>query len=428
MFADFFRFALNNLLRARGRLFITASGVLIGTSAVILLIGLTLGLQASAEAGLGENTALTEITVFPNYQSIAFASEDVPPITLSAVESIRQIEGVEAVIPILPLFLQAEVRNGRYSNLFTIYGIDYALMPYLDMELISGDWSDVQSDEMIVGEAVGDNFTDPRARESWITVSVDLFAEPSRIIIPNLLGNEQERLTLRPAAIIRATDEAYNKAIFLPFERVAQLNNFITGQNLAPEAIIFDSIQVRTSSRETTLSVVDEIEALGFASDSLGDYLQDINNFFSLMRLVLGGVGAVALLIASFGVANTMMMAIIERNSEIGLLKAIGARDRDVLAIFLLEAGLVGFVGGLMGIGIALFLAGRINAFVLDSANNSQIALLFNTSQLSSELVLLPPELLFFALLLATAVGLGAGFLPALRAAQLPPVLALKME
>lgn len=428
MFGDLFSFALNNLLRARGRLFITASGVLIGTCAVILLVALTIGLQESAEAGLGDNAALTEITVYPNYQSVAFASEDVPPITLSAVEAMRQIEGVEAVIPILPLLLQGELRNGRFTNLLTVYGIDYALLPYLDMELIGGDWAEVQAGEMIVGELVGDSFIDPRARESWIPVSVDLFAEPSRLIVSNLLGSNEQRLSLRPAAVIRATSDTLNKAVFLPFETVAELNNFITGEAIPPEDIIFDEIQLRTTGREVTLLVVDEIEALGFATDSMGDYLQDINNFFSLMRLVLGGVGFVALLIASFGVANTMMMAIIERTSEIGLLKAIGARDRDVLAIFLIEAGMVGFVGGLMGIAAALFLRGQINSFIANSASDSQLAVILNSAQLTGDLVIIPPELLIFALILATGIGLGAGFLPAMRASQMSPVIALKTE
>ena len=146
MFTDLLHFALNNLLRARGRLFITASGVLIGTTAVILLVALTIGLQTSAEAGLGNNAALTEISVYPNYQSVAFASEDVPPLTLASVEAMRQLEGVEAVIPMLPLLLQAEVRNGRFVNLFTVYGIDFALLPYLDMELIGGEWANPPAD------------------------------------------------------------------------------------------------------------------------------------------------------------------------------------------------------------------------------------------------------------------------------------------
>ena len=76
-----------------------------------------------------EPAALTELTVYPNYHSVAFASEDVPPITLTAIESTRQIEGVEAVIPVLPRLIQAELRNGRFSNYLSVYGIDYALLP-----------------------------------------------------------------------------------------------------------------------------------------------------------------------------------------------------------------------------------------------------------------------------------------------------------
>lgn len=111
-------------------------------------------------------------------------------------------------------------------------------------------------------------------------------------------------------------------------------------------------------------------------------------------------------------------------------MKAIGATDRDVLTVFLIEAGLVGLAGGLAGVGLSLFLQNVINQAVANAPATGQggIGLPFDTSQIGGNLVVIPPELTIFALLLATGVGLGAGLYPALRAARLPPVIALKME
>ncbi|MBC7815023.1 MAG: FtsX-like permease family protein, partial [Burkholderiales bacterium] len=122
--------------------------------------------------------------------------------------------------------------------------------------------------------------------------------------------------------------------------------------------------------------------------------------------------------------------AILERTREIGLMKAIGATDRDVLTVFLIEAGLVGMAGGLSGVGLSLFLQNVINQAVANAPTAEQggIGLPFDTSQIGGNLVVIPPELTIFAIVLATAVGLGAGLYPALRAARLPPVIALKME
>jgi putative ABC transport system permease protein len=149
------------------------------------------------------------------------------------------------------------------------------------------------------------------------------------------------------------------------------------------------------------------------------------------MRLMLGGIGGVALLVAAFGVANTMTMAILERTKEIGLMKAIGATDRDILTVFLIEAGLVGLSGGLAGVGTSYLLQNVINQALANAPSGEGGGMIFlplDPSQIGGSLVIIPTELALFAIALATLVGVGAGLYPALRAAHLPPVFALKQE
>lgn len=137
-----------------------------------------------------------------------------------------------------------------------------------------------------------------------------------------------------------------------------------------------------------------------------------------------------ALLVAAFGVANTMTMAILERTKEIGLMKAIGATDRDVMTIFLTEAALVGFSGGVAGVGLSLFVQNVVNT-ALANVPQDQGGITFlpiDPSQIQGNLFVIPSELILFAVTLATLVGIGAGLFPALRAARLLPVLALKSE
>lgn len=427
MYIDLFQLALNNLFRARGRLLITSSGVFIGTSAVILLVALTLGLQESAEAGLGDNDSLTEIIVYPNYQSIQ-SRGDVAQITFETLERIRALPHVQSVVAVLPLQQQSELHIERYISTIRIFGIAPEQLTSLSLEAQSGDISSLEVGEIIVGKDILNSFTDPRSRESWISVDVDIFAGGLTLVISDFSGNEERRMEVNPRAVIISDDSTYNNAAFLPLDEVIALNSWLIGEELKREDIIFGEAFVQTSGRETTLALVEQIEALGYATESLGDFLGDINNFFNIMRVILGGIGLVALLIAAFGVANTMMMAILERTSEIGLMKALGARDRDVLILFLFEAGLVGLIGGLAGAAASLLLRDRINQWISSEAQNTQLSILIDSAELQGDLLIIPNELLFFAVVLATFIGLAAGAFPAYRAARILPVLALKEE
>jgi putative ABC transport system permease protein len=232
-------------------------------------------------------------------------------------------------------------------------------------------------------------------------------------------------------------NDRFNFSMLMPIQDVLTYNEWITGVPFDRDKFVYDQVILRSQSREYTNAVSEAVRQMGYSAGGMGEYLNQLNNFFTTMRLMLGGVGGVALLVAAFGVANTMTMAILERTKEIGLMKAIGATDRDVLTVFLIEASLVGLAGGLAGVGLSYFLQNTINqAVAAASAATSPgqgptgIAAFipFDTSRIGGQLFVISPELAIFALLLATVVGLIAGLYPALRAARLPPVIALKTE
>ena len=154
--------------------------------------------------------------------------------------------------------------------------------------------------------------------------------------------------------------------------------------------------------------------------------MQGINGFFVVLQVVFGGVGAIALLVAAIGIANTMAMAILERTREIGLMKAIGATNRDVLSVFLGEAAGIGFVGGIGGVAIGWAASQVLNV----------LAVAYFTGQAAqgggppppSTAVVTPFWLPMCVMVFATFVGLVSGVYPALQAARYEPVKALKYE
>lgn len=427
MLYELSRLAVNNLARARARLFMTAGGVLVGTTAVILLIALTIGLQRAAEAGIGNSATLTEIYVYPSWGS-GQSGESIPQLDVPAVREMWQIRGVAAVIPMIYYQGGAELASGDLRNYGQLLGIDPSLLPYLGVTVEQGVLS-LEDDQVIFGGGVGDYFYDPEADE-WQPQMLDVMTQPIELRIYSYDGGDDQEIDLNIAGELAIGTNNYDGSIIMPIERVIELNEWTTGTEFDPDTFKFDQIIIRAANREVTNDVSEAIRDMGYSTGGMGDFLNQLNGFFTTMRLVLGGVGGVALLVAAFGVANTMTMAILERTKEIGLMKAIGATDRDVLTIFLIEAGLVGLCGGLAGVGLSLFLQNVVNQAVQNApAGEGGIMFLpFDPSMIGGNLLVIPPELSLFAIALATAVGLGAGLFPALRAARLPPVIALKSE
>ncbi len=430
MFSELLELAIGNLARARTRLFMTAGGVLVGTTAVILLIALTFGLQKSAEASIGASNQLTQINVYPPWD--VAPDEQAPQLTVETIRQLWAIPGVGAVVPVARLRTGSELIADDYRGWGDFIGIDPSMLPYLGITAEQGTIS-LQPGEVLIGSLVGQNFYDPeQSGDEWQPVTVDVMKTPLELSVYQMTGMGTRSYDLHVAGVIVSSNGTYDYSILMPIKDMLRIQEWATGEETDPKTFTYDQVTVYAKNREVTVEVMQDIRKLGFYADGMGDYINQLNNFFVSMRLILGGVGGVALLVAAFGVANTMTMAILERTKEIGLMKAIGATNRDVLSVFLIEAGLVGLTGGVSGVGLSLLLRNLINGAVKTSPdpNNGGITtfLPIDTSQLDGNLIIIPTELLILAIFLATAVGIGAGFYPALRAAKLPPVIALKQE
>ena len=170
---------------------------------------------------------------------------------------------------------------------------------------------------MVVGSLVGENFYDPSAEE-WQPITVDMMNTPLEMNVMQFSGEmpTTREIKLNISALL-APNNMYDYQILMPLQDVIKWNEWTTGQEIEPDTFRYDRIVVRATSRETANDVTQAIRDLGYSTAGIGDYLNQLNRFFGTMRLMLGGVGGVALLVAAFGVANTMTMAI------------LGAHQRD---------------------------------------------------------------------------------------------------
>jgi putative ABC transport system permease protein len=192
--------------------------------------------------------------------------------------------------------------------------------------------------------------------------------------------------------------------------------NLGEGQNEGYEAAV-----VRVTDPKHLTQVRQKITELGFGSFSIVDEIDQIRTVFLIIDSVLGLLGGISLLVASFGIANTMIMSILERTREIGIMKAIGAEDREIKLIFFVEAAVIGVTGGVIGVLIAWGIDGLANRlayrFILKPQGASFI-----------DFFSLPIYLSVGAILFALVISILAALYPASRAARIDPVRALRHD
>jgi putative ABC transport system permease protein len=212
--------------------------------------------------------------------------------------------------------------------------------------------------------------------------------------------------------------------IMLPLEFVEHLNT-VQGIDVrevvtSPGEQAYASLTLLVDNPNHVEAVEDAVKQLGLSAFSLFDAARSLQRFFAVLDLFLGIFGSLALAVASLGIINTLVMAILERRHEIGVLKALGAADRDVRQLFFTEAGVMGLFGGLLGVFLGWGI-GRIINFVTNIYLTRQ-------NLPSEDIWSVPFWLVAAAIGFSIVVSLVAGLYPASRAAKLDPVKALRYE
>jgi ABC-type antimicrobial peptide transport system permease subunit len=183
----------------------------------------------------------------------------------------------------------------------------------------------------------------------------------------------------------------------------------------------YNSLTAKVDDVKNAAGAVADIKKLGVGAADAESQIKQQLQIFNIISLVLGGIGGIALLVAAIGVVNTMVMAILERTREIGVLRACGATRATIRRLFTLEAATLGFLGGVTGV-----LAGWALSLIANQIINKQLA---SSSNLSAHnIITLPPWLIASVIGIATLIGLLAGLYPAFRAARLNPIDALRYE
>lgn len=433
---------LENLNRRKARVALTAIGVVIGTAAIVVLVSLAIGLQKSANERLYGIGDLTIVHVYPNYGSypgggmvrveVAGGGPGSEPeatlVTDNSLVEIAAIPGVQSVIPRDYFYAGATMKYKRLEGWANIIGLGTDDLSSLGLEAREGTTA-LARGSVVIGANVPNNFYDPKMRPGQEPPEPPQLAGTTIQLVlmkwDQEGGETKKTIPLRVAGVLTERRDESDWSVYMNIDDVTKYNEWVTGRRINRKRDGYSEAVVKIDSPDHVLSATEQINALGYQAYTSLEYVQQMNSFFLILQIIFGGVGAIALLVAAIGIANTMAMAILERTREIGLMKAVGATNRDVLSVFLGESAGIGLLGGIGGVLLGWSAGQLIN--VLGVAYLAGQAAQQGGPPPTSA-VETPIWLLVFALVFATLVGLFSGLYPALRAATLVPVTALKYE
>ena len=402
---DTLRLGLLSAGRRPLRTFLTTTGVAIGIAAMSLIVALSGGLDYALAAPAFAHARTDLVSVLPASDSTS-AGFDAP--SMQTLAALPHVEAAWGQVAVEGSFAGPNQSAGGANDTL----IALAPRAHWDgsVHLIAGSMPTGDGAQQVVlsaREANALGFVNPRQALGATVVFKDAGQKP----VP---------LTLKVVGVAAdATMPAGVAGGLVPYRLMtdhwsaaAAANNWKTGE--------FAAITLLVDSSSNVGGVRDRVAKLGFQASATGDQERAFAELLSRLRVALLGLSVVALFLACLGIANTMYTAVLERTREIGTLKAVGARSRDVMLLFVAEAAVIGLVGGV---------AGGVVAAVLSGLGNTAVDSLVPALAANAIEVFRPDVIVAIAALaLAVALSMGSGLLPAMRAAAQQPMKALHHE
>ncbi len=412
---DIFKLSLSHVKKSKMRSWLTIIGIVIGVAAVVAIISVGQGMQAAVQSRLGSLGA-DLITVTPGYSRAGGGFEGFRGgggsatinLTDRDVNAIKQVPGVLYVDGMVSG--SSDIRVGTEKTSISVTGVDTSVWrSFVTTQLEAGRYLQPgDSNAVVVGNSLAHG----------------TFLQDLTLNRPITIGGK----TFKIVGIFVSSGGGFggggtDNGVVMPVDYARQVitTNISRNQFTSIVVKIRDPSLASQLAQDITSKLMPERHVnprtQDFTVTAFASIQAQITSVVQTISLFLAAIAAVSLLVGAVGIANTMFMSVMERTRQIGLLKALGATDNEVMELFLMESGLFGFVGGVLGIIFGVAISVVISVVGLRALGPG-----------GTTNPVVTPELLIFALAFAVFVGVISGVVPARTASKMNPVDALRFE
>jgi putative ABC transport system permease protein len=461
-FGDTLNLSFRNLRQAKMRTALTTLGVSIGIASLTGMVSLGVGLQDQVVGRFLQSGVFDNITVTnPSQLGELFGgrgargglrgrgragnrgtdrSSQAPPLDDAALKQISELQNVRDAYP--ELRIPVEMKLGDFSQPIVAAGVpmsaknEGAFQTITHGEFFPNDHEEICMLSLNMAETINEKPASLIGQSLTLSYSANRGTSTPNERLPDPFASFQIQRVDRSCRIVGIVERDASGfpgagpggglsglMIPLPMAKIMNAEVVTNAQALvraSQQTKTYNSLTVKVKDPQSTLDVQDQIRKLGYTVFSISDALRGAKNAFIILDIVLGLIGSIALTVSSLGIVNTMVMSILERTREIGIMKAVGAGNADIRRIFLIEASVIGLAGGLLGTALG-WIVGQLINFGANVYIRSQ-------GGTSGTLFLLPLWLMGLAIAFSMLVSLIAGSYPASRAARLDPIQALRHD
>jgi putative ABC transport system permease protein len=453
--------AIRNLRESFLRNSLTTVGIAVGVASLVAMLALGVGLQQLASRRLKSSGLFDTVLVTSRRDLRSFSREqetsgpaaaESPTLDESARQQFEKLPNVLEVYP--DIRFVTELRYQGKPHLTMVAGLPFSARNNDAFDTMQGNFfSSEMAREVILQKRFAEELLGKKPESGLDERNVADFARA--LLGKELVMRYAERQEMSVPAGPEKTDDMFGATysvdsreeklkivgvseldpdslrgnararVFLPVKLVESLHVLQSGSirdttQATSNTPIYSSVSVHVRSPKDVEAIEQAIKKMGFNTFSVIDATRSMRQFFAILDLFLGIFGSLALAVASIGIVNTLVMAILERRREIGIMKALGASDFDIKKLFFAEAGVMGVMGGAVGVSLGWMIGRAINLATNIYLRRQNLA--------PEQIWFVPWWLIGGAILFAVAVSLVSGLYPAARAARLDPVQALRYE
>ncbi len=444
---DLISLCAGNLLRRRTRTVLAVVGVVVGVCAIIVMLSIGFGLKESYQNMISSYGNLHLITL----NHYGGSRDDQGVISARTLAEISKIDGVGAVSPIVRTYgIIYDENSGKRTDV-TIMGMDANVLEKFDYSTTEG--SLLKKSEpygVLFGYNIPEWFYDDEGNgwgerldvmkgDLYFTRNYNYGRDVEEVVDPNYKQPDYPVYEVRATGVLANSNDESSYSVFMDIETVELM---IREATEAEEAVnggdyyggsggvsgegankTYEQAYVYVTDIKNTDAISQTLKDQGYQTYSASDWLNEAKKTLSIIEMVLGGIGGVSLLVAAIGIANTMVMSVYERTKEIGIMKVIGANLHDIRNMFLIEAGMIGLSGGVIGMILSYAISFAMNHFLKGFMGD-----FIGVSGEGAVVSVIPLWLVLAALGFSFLVGVVAGFSPANKAMKASALNSLRAE